>query len=339
MMKAAFYQGNKKITVAECQADPPGPGQVQIMVHYAGVCGSDYHIYLGDWDWRMDLPKIIGHEMSGEVSATGEGVLGCRVGDRVVVYPIEHCGNCKPCRLGYYNLCQNIKVLGMDKAGAFQQYWTVPEYMVHRLPPSTDMKRAALIEPVAVALHAVRRGKVTDKDFVVVQGAGPIGMLVALLAKMEGAHVVVSEINRSRENLARELGLEAVNPLENDLVGYVHEQTGSDNADVVFDASASAESARIMTELVGTHGQIVIVGQFPEPVMVNLRRILWWECNLTGSRNYEVGDFDSAISIVASGRLAVDRLISGVRPLEQLQATFEEIERGASFLKVLLKMW
>ena len=338
-MRAAFYRGNKKITVDEYQPNPPGPGQAQIKVHYAGVCGSDNHIYLGDWDSRMKLPEIIGHEMSGEISAIGESVEGYKIGDTVAVYPIEHCGNCKPCRMGYYNLCHNIKVLGMDLPGSFQQYWTVPAHTLHHVPSSIDMKQAALIEPVAVALRAVRRGKVTSSDFVVVQGAGPIGVLVALLAKMNGARVIISEINKSREDAARKLGIEVINPLEDDLVAYVKKETKAENADVVFDASASAKSAEVMTEIVGTHGRIVIVGQFPEPVLVNLRRILWWECDVTGSRNYDLDDFDSAISIVAERKIPLEGLISDVRPLEELQATFEEIESGANFLKVLLKMW
>ncbi len=337
-MKAVFYQGNKRLSVEEIEIVPPGPGEIQLKVEYAGICGSDYHIYLGDWDRRVKAPKVIGHEMSGEVASIGKGVCGYEVGNKVVVCPIIPCHNCKPCRLGHYNLCHNIGIIGMDTPGAFQQYWTVPAYTVRHLPDSINMRQAAMIEPLAVALHAVRRGKVTDNDFVVVQGAGPIGTLIALLSRMNGARVLVSEINKFRVNLVHELGVEVINPLENDLAGYVHERTNGENADVVFDASGSTEAAEIMTELVGTYGRIVIVGQFPEPVKVNLRRILWWECSVTGSRNYGVDDFSSAISLVASKKLPLSKMITDIRPLDRLPATFEEIDANVNFMKILLKL-
>lgn len=336
-MKAAYYEGDKKINIGESKLNPPGPRQVQLKVAYAGICGTDYHIYLGDWDWRIKTPQVIGHEMSGKVIQIGDGTEGFKIGDKVVVRPVDPCRKCKACKLGYYNLCYNISILGMDTPGAFQGIWTVPAYTLHHLPDSIDMRHAAVIEPVAVALHAVRRGRVTDKDYVVVLGAGPIGMLVALQARMKGARVLLSEINKFRENLARELGMEVVNPLEKDLLKYVAERTEKANANVVFEVSASADTAKIMTELVGLHGRIVIVGQFTNTVKVDLRRFIWWECQVLGSRNYEVKDFESAISLVASGRLPLDQLISDIRPLEQLQATFEEIERGTNFLKILLK--
>jgi len=336
-MIGAFYEGNKKFGIGESPPITPEPGQIRLKVAYCGVCGTDYHIYLGHMDQRIKIPQVIGHEMSGEVAEIGEGVKGFNVGDKVVVRPLDPCRKCPACQLEHYNICPNINFLGIDTPGAFQGSWTVPAHTLHLLPDTIDMRHAAMIEPIAVASHDVRFGQVTDKDYVIVQGAGPIGILVALLAKTKGARVLVAEINRYRMNLAKELGMNAVNPLEIDLPKYVEEQTGTAGADVAFEVTGSADSAQMITKLVRTRGRIVIVGIFAEPVKVDLRRILWREFRVQGARNYDYEDFEAAISLVASKVLPLDRLISEIRPIEQLQASFEEIERGANFMKALLK--
>jgi len=190
---------------------------------------------------------------------------------------------------------------------------------------------------LAVAYHDVRLGQVTNEDYIVVLDAGPIGMLIALLAKTKGARVLVSEINKFRINLARELGMNVVNPLEIDLPKYVEEETGTAGADVVFEVTGLAAGAEMMTKLARTRGRIVVVGVFAEPVQVNLPRIFMRELQLQGVRVYEPEDFETAISLVAAKELPIERLISEIRSLEQVQTTFEEIEKGANFMKVLLK--
>ena len=337
MMKGAFYQGNKRFRVDEVKPLPPGPGQVRLKVAYSGICGTDYHVYLGHMDQRIKLPQVIGHEMSGEVAEAGEGVEGYKVGDKVVVRPLDPCRKCPACELEHYHICPDLNFIGIDSPGSFQGSWTVPAHTLHHLPDTIDMRQAAMIEPIAVAAHDVRLGQVSEKDYVVILGAGPIGMLEALLAKTKGARVLVSEINQFRLNLARELGMEAVNPLEIDLPKYVAEQTGTAAADAVFEVTGSPDAAEMMTKLVRTRGRIVIVGIFAEPVKVDLHQIQWREIRVIGVRNYGPEDFEAAISLVAAKTLPLDRLISDIRPLEQVQATFEEIERGANFMKVLLK--
>jgi (R,R)-butanediol dehydrogenase/meso-butanediol dehydrogenase/diacetyl reductase len=338
MMKGAFYIGNKRLRIGESKPQTPGPGQVRLRVIYGGICGTDYHVYMGHMDERAKKPQVIGHEMSGEVAEIGKGVEGFKVGDKVVVRPLDPCRKCPACKAGHYHICHTVNVFGVDSPGAFQETWTVPAHTLHRIPDNIDMRYGALIEPIAVASHDVRLGQITSKDNVVVQGAGPIGMFVALLAKEKGAHVIVAEINKFRVNFARELGIDAVNPLETDLPALVTEQTGRAGADAVFEVSGSAGAAEMMTKLVRTRGRIIIVGIFAEPAKIDLRQILWRELHVLGTRLYEPEDFEAAISLVASKALPLDRLISEVRPLEQVQATFDEIDRGANFMKVLLKL-
>lgn len=336
-MKGAFYQGNKVVTIGESPPRAPGLGEVRLRVAYSGICGTDYHVYLGHMDHRVIPPLVIGHEMSGVVAETGEGVTGLKAGDKVVVRPLAPCRQCPACRAGYSHICEKINVLGVDSPGTFQDSWTVPAETLHRLPDEIDMKEAAVIEPVAVAAHDVRLGKVSDKDYVVVLGAGPIGMLVALLARTRGARVLISEINQFRLNLAGEMGMEAVNPDEIDLPEYVAERTGGAGADIVFEVTGSADGAEMMTRLPRTRGRVVIVGIFAGPEKVDLRQILWRELRVMGTRLYEPEDFEAAIPLVAGKKLPLDRFITDVRPLEQLPATFGEIERGANFMKVLFK--
>ncbi len=336
-MKGAFYQGNKSFRVVDSPPQPPETGEVRLNIAYGGICGTDVHIYLGHMDHRVKIPQVIGHEMSGTVAEVGKGVAKFKPGDKVVVRPLVACGRCPACQAGHFNVCHHINVLGVDTPGCLQGSWTVPAETLHRLPDDIDLKLAAVIEPAAVAAHVVRDGRVTENQHVVVIGAGPIGILVALESKLKGARVIVSEINPFRIGLAREFGLEVVNPKEADLPAYVSEKTGTAGADVVFEVTGLAPGAEMMTKLARTRGRIVIVGIFAGPVPVALGQFMFRELRAQGVRLYEPEDFETAIRLVASRAVPWDRLISDVRPLERVQETFEEIEHGANFMKVLLK--
>jgi 2-desacetyl-2-hydroxyethyl bacteriochlorophyllide A dehydrogenase len=335
-MKAAYYHGNRTIRLGESVPRTPGLDEVRIHVAYCGVCGTDLHIFKGGMDKRVSIPQVIGHEMSGEIAEVGGNVRGWSVGDRVVVRPLHPCGNCPACRAGHAHICYNLKFLGIDTPGAFQGSWTVPAHTLHRLPPNLPFDRAALIEPVAVACHDVRLGEVKSGEEVVVIGGGPIGLLIALVAASIKARVLVSEVNPFRLNLAREIGLEAVNPREVDLADLIGKRTGGAGADVVFEVSGSAAGAATMTQLVRSRGRIVIVAIFGEAPKVDLFRFFWRELRLRGARVYEAEDFDKAIALSASGALPLEHLISARQPLKDLQTVFEQIETSTDLMKVLI---
>jgi (R,R)-butanediol dehydrogenase/meso-butanediol dehydrogenase/diacetyl reductase len=335
-MKAAYYGGNKTIQIGESVPQPPTPDQVRIHVAYCGVCGTDVHIFQGHMDKRVSIPQVVGHEVSGEIAELGEAVTGWQVGDRVVVRPLDPCGTCPACQAGHAHICYNLKFLGIDTPGAFQGSWTVPAHTLHRLPDPIALDIAALIEPLSVACHDVRRGEVRPGQNVVVIGGGPIGLLVSLVAQHAGARVLVSEINPFRLNLAQELGLEAVNPLETDLVALVEQRTDGAGVDVAFEVSGSAGGAAVISQLVRTRGRIVVVAIFSEAPKVDLFRFFWRELELRGARVYEPEDFEQAIQLAAANALPLERLISAKLPLSGLQGAFEQIESSPNLMKVLI---
>jgi (R,R)-butanediol dehydrogenase/meso-butanediol dehydrogenase/diacetyl reductase len=336
-MKAAFYEGREQIRIGECRPLSPGRGQVQIAVSYCGICGTDLHLFHGKMDHRVKLPQVIGHEMSGTISAIGAGVAAWKSGDRVTVRPLDPCGQCPACRAGHSHICQKLKFIGIDAPGAMQSLWTVPAHTLHRLPDHLSFEQGAMIEPLAVACHDVRMGRVRGGEFAVVLGGGPIGTLVALAAQDAGARVVLSEINPFRITLAAGLGLEAVNPQETDLVELVNERTLGAGADVVFEVSGSAAGAEMMTKLPRTRGRIVVVAIFAEQPKVDLFRFFWREIELCGARVYEPEDFEKAIEIAASGRLPIERLITETAPMEGLARAFRQMESGGEIMKILVK--
>lgn len=336
-MKAAFYAGNQTITSGACVPVPPKANEVQIKVAYGGICGTDLHIYHGAMDKRIKMPQVIGHEISGIVAAVGDDVEGFGLGDKVAVMPLNT-DKCLPRDAVYSHICEHLEFMGIDSPGGFQSYWTVPAYTLHHLPQEMPLHHGALIEPLAVACHDIRMGQVQAGEEVIVLGGGPIGMFVAMVAQAKGAKVLLSEINPFRVELARSLGIDAINPTEHELPAYVLERTEGRGADVIFEVTGSAAGAEVMTQLARIRGRIVIVGIFNKPQSVDLFRFFWRELNLQGARVYEHQDFDEAIELAASGQLALDRLITEVRPLNELQAGLQLMEAGGEVMKILLEV-
>jgi (R,R)-butanediol dehydrogenase / meso-butanediol dehydrogenase / diacetyl reductase len=335
-MKAAFYAGNRTIQLGECRPLDPGPGQVQIRVSHCGVCGTDLHIFHGAMDKRVKMPAILGHEMSGVITAAGPGVSDWREGDRVTVMPLDPCGACPACNAGHSHICQKLNFIGIDSPGAFQSLWTVAAKTLLRLPPELSLAHGALVEPLAVACHDVRLAEIRPGEHVVVIGGGPIGMLVALVARHAGGNVVVAEVNPFRVALAKRLGLEAVNPKETDAVRFIEDRTGGAGADAVFEVSGSKAGVAVMPHLLRTRGRMVVVAIFAQPVEIDLFRVFWRELKLIGVRVYEREDFAKAIKLAASGELPLDALITETTSLDGLGESFAKMDSGGECMKILI---
>ena len=280
-MKAAVYRGDREFAIDKSEPVTPSAGEVRLNVAYCGVCGTDVHIYHGAMDGRVAPPRVIGHEASATVAELGEGVLGFSVGDRVAVRPLRF-GEPLPFDKGHSHVGKNLQFIGIDSPGAMQATWTVPAYTLHKLPEHVSLLDGALIEPVAVACHDVRLGEVAAGEICVVIGGGPIGLLIGLVARQRGARVIISEVNPVRLELAAELGLETIDPSQQDMVKQVSEKTDGKMSDVVFEVSGSAAGAEVMTEIPNARGRIVMVAIHPQPKPVNLFKFFWSELRMIG---------------------------------------------------------
>lgn len=314
----------------------PGPGEALLRVHRVGICGSDLHIFQGHLDHRVPLNGTIGHEVFAEVVSAPDA-SGFQPGARVVVNPVLSCGQCRACRMDAAYLCYKLKVLGVDAHGGMRDYWAVATEQLLPVPDTLTDNDAALIEPMAVAMHDVGRAGVKADDKVLVLGGGPIGTLIALVAQQRGAQVKVSELNPWRVALLRRMGLDALGPEANP-VEAVAEWTGGDGVDVVFEVSGSPDAVRIMTDVVRVWGTVSIIAIHSEPVAVNLYPVFAREISLHGSRLYTHAAWVEAIQLMASGAIHAAPLVSRLIRLEDLQAGMEEALAGGPVMKVLVDM-
>jgi len=334
-MKATVYKGNKTFDVVEKEIEQPKKGEVRIKVAYSGVCGTDVHIYHGMMDKRVAMPQTIGHEMSGTIDAVGEGVVGYTEGDKVVVRPLDDT-KVKASDKGFNHICEELNFIGIDSAGSMQQYWNVPAFTLHKLQETTDLKLAALIEPLSVATHDVRLSGLVKGETAVVLGGGPIGLLVAMVAKEVGAQVIISEVNPTRIAKAKELGFDAVSPLEVDLVEYVKSKTDDRRADVVFEVAGVQPALDIMCEVAGIRGRIVMVAIHGVKKEIDLFKFFWKELKLIGARVYEKEDYEKSIQLITANELPFELMITDVQPLSNIQTVFENIDKNPDGLKVLM---
>lgn len=334
-MRAARYTGNRTVDVADVPETSPAAGEVQIAVAYTGLCGTDLHIVHGNMDARVETPLVFGHEMSGTVAALGEGVEGWNVGEAVTVMPLDWDGTCPACLAGNEHICQNLDFIGIDSPGALQGLWNVPERTLVRIPEGTALDHAALVEPVAVAVHDVRRSELGPGDKAVVIGGGPIGVLIATVARHFGAEVLVIELDANRRAQIGDLGFKTLDPRERDQKEFVEEWTGGAGADVVFEVSGAAAAVRGATDLAKVRGTIVVVAIHPTPREIDLQRVFWRELRILGARVYQRADFETAIELIAQGVIPAELLITSIVPLSGTGEAFAELESGRA-MKILV---
>ncbi|WP_394174836.1 zinc-dependent alcohol dehydrogenase [Thalassotalea litorea] len=335
-MIAAQYIGNKSFQIVEGASIAPSAGEVRLNVGYVGICGTDMHIYHGVMDQRVNPPATIGHEISGVVAELGAGVEGFAVGDNVVVRPLDYCGECPACDAGHSHVCQNLKFMGIDTPGAFQNSWTVKARTLHKLPDSVSLQTGALVEPLAVACHDIRRANLQPGEKAVVIGGGPIGQLVALVAKSIGADVIISEVNDARREFSSQYDIATVNPLQQDLPAYVDSWTKGKGADVVFEVSGVQPAIDVMTKIAAVRGRICMVAIHANAPQVDLFQFFWKELELVGARVYEREDFDMAIDLIASGKADLKPFISSINHLDEIGKAFANMDNNPTGMKALV---
>jgi len=285
--------------------------QVLIKVRRIGVCGSDIHVYHGKHKY-MTFPVVQGHEGAGTVAKIGAGVTGFKAGDRVTVMPVLYCGKCRPCRSGKVNVCENVKIMGVHATGMASDYFLADASKVVLLQPDMGFEQGAMVEPVAVAVHAIHRaGGVADAN-VLVMGAGPIGNLVAQTAKTMGAKsVMITDLNPLRLQIAAECGIDyQVNIGAEDLKAAVERDFGADGPHVIFDCAAVKATLNAAAEIARKGTNIVIVGNFTEPVTIEMGLMQRREISFISVMLYLPEDFVTAIEFLSAGKIQTEPLIT-----------------------------
>lgn len=330
-MKALQLVAPSELRVVDVPLPEPGPGEVRLRVRACGICGSDLHGMDGSSGRRIP-PLVMGHEASGTVDAAGEGVSAWKAGERVTFDSTVWCGECAYCREGRVNLCDSRQVVGVACAefrrdGAFAEYVTVPQRILHRLPDALSFEEAAFAEPVGVALHAVRRAGDVSGSTVLVVGAGLIGLLVIQALKRAGAAKVIAvDLDSGRLDLARELGAD-----ETALGGPA---LGPFEVDVAMEVVGAAPTVDFAIRSVRKGGRVVLVGNLAPQVPLPLQIVVTRELDVLGSCAI-AGEYPEALEAIASGSIRVQPLITAAVALEEGVEAFEKAKSPGA-LKVLV---
>jgi (R,R)-butanediol dehydrogenase/meso-butanediol dehydrogenase/diacetyl reductase len=340
-VKAVAFAGPGKMELRDIAEPEAASGEVIVEVAYCGVCGSDLHEFASRAPSMRAagvFQPVMGHEFTGVVSALGEGVTGLSLGDPVVLHPGGPCGNCYFCTSGAQNLCAEQIGTGYRKQGAYAERVAVRADQALRLPDTSWLDRAALTEPLGVALHSLNRGALQPGETVFVAGGGPIGLLTVLAAKHKrAARIIVSEPAESRRDLALKIGTdEAIDPAKVASV-QVRELTRGLGCDLAVECVGIGATMDDCLASTRRGGRIVVAGAFEQPYSVNLLNLLLQEHSIAGTFGY-AGEFQEARDLIVSGVVDVSPLISRVVSLHDLPSVFEEFtaDRGRD-QKVLVR--
>lgn len=347
-MKAAVFHAQEDLRIEEVADPSPGPGQVKLRNAFAGICGSDLHVYYTPEAAGLDfehphpltgstLPQILGHEFSGTVVELGEGVDGISVGDRVGVWPIYYCGDCAACRRGMYNACQKIGFHGLSSnGGGMAEFTTVDSSKLHVLPENVDLRLGALVEPMAVAWHAVSRSGVEPGGTALIAGAGPIGIGVWFALKARGIEkVLVSEPSADRRAIIAALGATVVDPVTEDLGAAVTALTDGDGVDVAFDAAGAGPAVTSSLASLVPGGRVVVVAIHERTMDFLPTQLVMAETEIAGALAYLPEDFDAVIAAMAAGVYDTTGWVKDV-PLDGVVDAIHAL-RGGAGAKILVQ--
>lgn len=328
------------VILEEVEKPAPADTQVLIRVKRIGVCGSDIHAYYDKHPY-ISCPIVQGHEFSGEIVETGERVKALAVGDRVTVIPQLVCGVCHPCTHGSYHICNELKVIGCQADGAAREFIPVDQELVVKLPQDMSFDHGAMVEPVAVGVHAVRRlGDVSGMKILVL-GAGPIGNLAAQVAKGLGAAaVMITDVSAFRLEKARDCGIDqVVNVAVELLESRIDSAFGIDRADAILECAGVQDTIEQAIGLARKGTDIIVVGVFAERPMVDLGLVQDKELRLIGTLMYKAEDYRTAIELIQSGSVRLDPLITKHFPFQEYADAYKYIEEhGDRSQKVLIDL-
>jgi threonine dehydrogenase-like Zn-dependent dehydrogenase len=346
-MNAAVLADYGKISWIESDLPELKETEVLIKVSYAGICGTDQHIFLGEFHPRTHLPLIPGHEFTGTIVETGSQVKNYKKGDRVSVDPIIWCGRCPACLIGHFPACTSLKLIGVDINGGFGEYINVPESMLYRIAPEISDIHAALVEILSIGFHACRRAKVKENDQIVIWGAGKVGQSILQAARTKTGNTLIL-VDILEERLSRAAGaypdIHIINARNENPVEAIKKITGSKGVDIAFEAVGHytdlpgvVNPVRGCIQSIRGAGVVCTLGLGNEPVPILLKELIWKEGTIITSR-VSHGEFAEAIENLKKGTLRPDALVSDILHPSEAQKAFEMLENEpAGHLKILLK--
>jgi len=321
-MLAVRYYGIREIRIENVERPECGPGEVLVKVAYAGICGSDLHVYRKGM-FVASVPVTMGHEFSGVVAEVGSNVSGVRPGDHVVGDPRVPCGSCQWCRQEAFNLCPDLGFIGEVSPGCFAEYVVMSPSRLLKVPPVLDLRAAALAEPLAVAVRILRKGGFTPDTTLGIIGAGPIGLLALILAKtVPVGQVTVIDISPPRLELAGELGA--------DKVLATFPKKCSEGVDVVIEAAGTKAALEGALKWLKPQGKLILAGLYEEKVNVDYNEVIAKEVGLVGSNAYDTADLKKAIELLVDQRVCVDPVISHIFPLKSACEAFSMADQRSA---------
>ena len=333
MQRVSVLTSDLRLTVEERPVPVPEAGDVVVQVRSVGVCGSDIHYFEHGRiaDFVVEAPLVLGHEASGEVVAVGAGVHGLRVGDRVAMEPGVPCGSCDQCRHGRYNLCPDVRFFATPPIdGAFAEYVALPAAFAHKVPDELSFDAAALLEPLSVGVWACEKGGIRLGSRVLITGAGPVGVMAALVARANGAtQITLSDVNPDRLARAEELGFATIDSRSASVADLVE-------ADVLLECSGAPSAIDAGIRAVAPAGTVVLVGMSPSgtvelPVGVIQGREIW----LTGTFRY-AHTYPAAIALAASGAVDLDGLVSKTFTLDEVEQALTYSRQDPAAMKIMV---
>lgn len=335
-MKALRYLAPNVVETEDIERPVCAEGEALIRVHSAGICGTDLAIYSGKHP-RAKAPLVMGHEFAGEIVSVhaSEVKSDLAVGDKVTAYPLLACGQCWACKNGFSHVCRDLKLIGIDRDGAFAEYVNVPVDLIFKYPDELTYDQGALIEPLAVGVHALEMAGKADWRTAVVIGCGPIGLLVAVCLRQTAIEeLVISDINFQRLKRAQKLGFETFNSAEGELLDWVKERTKQEGADIVFECAGSETASLQICDLLRPRGKVIMVSVHKEPHHVNLREVSFKEITMIGTRVYTRSSFQKALHMIKD--LHLDELISHKLDINNAAGGFELMQKPEDVCKVII---
>lgn len=339
MRRVRLELPGKKAVIQEVSKPKPGPGEILMKISYCGICGSDLHAYVGEHPF-VPLPATPGHEFSGWVEEIGEGVEGFKVGQRVTAEPNLVCGKCYLCKIGRYNICEQLRVMGCQGDGAMADYFLLPAAKTVPIPDNLSMKDAALVEPLAVGVHAARKAGDLFYKNVVIIGAGTIGLMTLAAVKAAGAReIVITDLQDERLAIAKKMGAtKTINPSKVDAVKEILAMKEYEGWDVVFECVGIEKSIRDSLDIARKGGKVIVVGVFGHETKVKMANVQDRETEIIGTLMYVMRDVTTAIELLAKNSFDTSLIISKTFPLEKCQEAFDAATNTKENIKVLFEV-